>query len=117
MPHERVADHPQARVIEVLLESDNGGLTLADIASVTGYSRPTVRAAVQQLASAGWVIKEASNEEPAGRGRPPGSIRVDPLNAIGIGVDVRPMFARFAVANIRGDVLDSSEIDHVGETT
>lgn len=91
----------QAHVLSALRRADL--LRLGEIAQLTGLSRPTVVAALDELCEAGWV--SFSDDGPPGRqrlGRPARVVRFRAEAGFVVGIDVGAHTTEVVVANLDG---------------
>jgi len=92
-------------VLDALREANSLGVS--DLVSVTGLSRPTVDAVVDDLMRLGWVTEIADEAQfRRGRGRPGRRLvfRADAGYVAGLDIGERKL--RVAVADLRGDIVD-----------
>ncbi len=84
---EGLARAQQARVIEALRQQ--GTASRSELARLTGLSRTTITSLVGDLQQRGLVVEQSVGDagaEPAGRGRPPILLRLDPSAGTALGV-------------------------------
>jgi predicted NBD/HSP70 family sugar kinase len=82
-----------------------GPRTRAELATLTGLSRPTIAAGLADLASAGLVSEElASAARPAG-GRPASVVRLTRQAGLALGIDIGRRHIRVAVADLGHTIL------------
>jgi predicted NBD/HSP70 family sugar kinase len=94
------------RVVDELRR--HGTLSRADLARLTGLSATTMTALVAQLLDSGVVVERALAEDgtqPAGRGRPPVLLRLDPSAGGALGIDFGHSHLRVALADLSRTVL------------
>lgn len=81
------------------------GLRLAELAQLTGLSRPTVDSILTELSRLGWVEQREPTEEPGAArqaGRPARTYRLNPDAGFVVGVDVGVNLLTAMVADITG---------------
>lgn len=88
-----------AAVVEALYQL--GHATRAELVAATGLSRATVSGVLAGLTTRGLVIEQHG---PAGRGRPPGVLVLDPRTGLGVGVDIGARHVAVAVGDRSGAV-------------
>lgn len=93
-------------VLTVLREG--GSRRLADLATLTGLSRPTVGASVDELVKAGWVEYAVQDAGPSSRGRPARVARFRSSAAHVVGIDLGPHKVMAAVGDLDGELVASS---------
>ena len=93
------------RVIDALRQ--RGTASRTELARYTGLSRTTVATLISDLQASGLVVEDAESggSEPAGRGRPPGLVRLDPSAGAAVGVDFGHSHVHIAVADLSSRVL------------
>lgn len=103
---ESVAHHNLRRILKVVREL--GEASRREVARRTGLSTPTVTRHVSELVEAG-VLRSSANHErgPAGPGRPPRALRLDPSFGCVLGVDVGEHTIRASVIDFCGEVVVS----------
>ncbi len=96
----------------VLLEQlrVRGGASRAELARVTGISKPTVSAALGNLAEAGLVRETGETTAASGRGRSAVLYEADPTAGYVIGVDIGRARIRVALADLDGTIRARREI-------
>jgi predicted NBD/HSP70 family sugar kinase/biotin operon repressor len=101
--------HREANRLRVVDElRRHGKLSRADLARLMGLSPTTITALVADLRERGLVVEEAERRgstEPAGRGRPPVLLRLDPSAGAALGIDFGHRHLRVAVADLSRTVL------------
>jgi predicted NBD/HSP70 family sugar kinase len=107
------------RVVDALRR--RGSASRSDLARLTGLSRTTVATLVTDLQSSGLVVERpAGDGEPAGRGRPPTLLQLDPSAGVVVGVDFGHRHVRVAVADLSSTVLAERavplDVDHAAAT-
>jgi predicted NBD/HSP70 family sugar kinase len=83
-------------------------LSRADLARLTGLSPTTMTALVAELRASGVVVEQAVRDgaaEPAGRGRPPVLLRLDPAAGGALGIDFGHRHLRVVLADLSRTVL------------
>ena len=85
------------------LRSD-GPTSRAELARVTGLSKPTVSTALSRL-EIGGLVREIGKQQVVGRGRSPVLYEADPSAGYALGVDVGRSWIRVAIADLDGTVL------------
>ena len=86
-----------AAVVEALYTL--GHATRAELVAATGLSRATISGVLAGLSTRGMIIEQHG---PAGRGRPPGVLALDPRAGFGVGVDIGARHVAVAVGDQRG---------------
>jgi predicted NBD/HSP70 family sugar kinase len=81
----------------------DGATSRAELARITGLSKPTVSTALGRLESGG-LVREIGKQAVAGRGRSPVLYEADPRAGYALGVDVGRSWIRVAVADLDGVV-------------
>jgi predicted NBD/HSP70 family sugar kinase len=100
------------RVIETLRQQ--GTASRSELARVTGLSRTTITSLVAELQQRGLVVEQAPGESgtgPAGRGRPPTLLRLDPSAGTALGVYFGHTHLRVAVADLSSAVLAERRLE------
>jgi predicted NBD/HSP70 family sugar kinase len=82
----------------------DGATSRAELARITGLSKPTVSTALGRLERAG-LVREVGKLASAGRGRSPVLYEADPTAGYAIGIDIGRSWIRAAVADLDGAVL------------
>ncbi len=103
----------QANVLATLRRSD--ALRLGEIARLTGLSRPTVTAALDELRGAGWV--DFLDEQPEGRarvGRPARLARFRSEAGFVVGIDIGGHHTGVVVADLHGAQVSAARRSTVG---
>lgn len=100
-----------ARDCLLRLREARSPLTVADIATETGLSRPTVDAVLQDLISSGCV-HPTSPAEPCTPGRPARRFRFDPTTTLVAGVDVGARRIECTVSDAAGQVVARNRIGY-----
>jgi predicted NBD/HSP70 family sugar kinase len=85
-----------------------GASTRADLARLSGLSRPTVAARVQALIEAGLVV---TGEGRIRRGRPPETLAFNAAGGYVLAADVGGTHTRVAITDLAANVLDETEAD------
>lgn len=109
------------RVIDALRR--RGTASRSDLARFTGLSRTTVATLVAELQARGLVVELTAAEGhpgPAGRGRPPVMLRLDPSAGAVVGIHFDHRHLRVAVADLSSTVLVERiaelDVDHAATT-
>ncbi len=100
---EQLRDVNRVRVVEAL--RGEAAASRAQLAELTGLSRTTVATLVADLQATGVVVEEGGAARRAGRGRPPGRLRLDPSAGAVLGFALGPERLRVAVADLDMTVL------------
>ncbi len=95
------------RVLDALRHS--GTASRSDLARITGLSRTTVASLVAGLSSAGIVVEDAP-QEPTGRGRPSGVLRLDLAVGVVVGIHFHHRRLRVGVADLASTVLAERDV-------
>lgn len=82
----------------------DGPTSRAELARITGLSKPTVSTALGRLEHAG-LVREVGKVASAGRGRSPVLYEADPTAGYAVGIDIGRSWLRAAVADLDGTVL------------
>jgi predicted NBD/HSP70 family sugar kinase len=85
------------------LRSD-GPTSRAELARITGLSKPTVSTALGRLERAG-LVREVGKVASVGRGRSPVLYEADPTAGYALGIDIGRSWLRAAVADLDGTIL------------
>jgi len=101
-PAVALRDRTRQTLLELIRRSD--GITRAEIATTTGFSRSTVGSAVGSLLASGLVVEAAVEEKGkgTGRGRPGTILRAAPRGLHVAGVDFGDTQVAVAIADERG---------------
>ncbi len=83
-------------------------LTRAEIAGLTGISKPTISEAVRRLAAAGTVV--ATGEQSAGRGRAGDYYTLTPECGVALAVSIAPVGVVAELVDVFGAVIASAEV-------
>lgn len=102
---ERVRSDTDRQVLTALVE--RGRLTRADLAAVTGVSKPTASEAVRRLVASGTVVEAGLKE--GGRGRVGVFYELAPRIGLALAVDAGPDGVVAEVVDARGDVRHRAE--------
>ncbi|WP_194895204.1 ROK family transcriptional regulator [Catenulispora pinisilvae] len=86
----------------------DGATSRAELARLTGLSKPTVSTALGRLEHGG-LVREIGKQAMAGRGRSPVLYEADPTAGYAIGVDVGRSWIRVGVADLDGTVVGRSD--------
>ena len=93
------------KVFDRFIEAGKQTISRAEIARLTGLSKPTVNALVSDLEKAGVVKLLASVQSPGRIGRPAASYQLESDAAIVVGVDMGATKTLVGVADLLGDVM------------
>src|SRR5262245_41430352 len=113
---EGLRERNKLRVIEALRQQ--GTASRSELARLTGLSRTTITSLVADLQQLGLVVEQTgpSALEPAGRGRPPTMLRLDPSAGTALGVYFGHDHIRVAAADLSSTVLAERvlglDVDH-----
>jgi predicted NBD/HSP70 family sugar kinase len=107
------------RVIQALYR--HPGSSRSAIAEITGLSRPTVSAFMEELEKAG-IVEEYEDDAPRqSGGRPPVLMTLVPRAAFAVGVDMGHEHLRVAVCDLSGELLSDEytaiDVDHAPHGT
>ena len=106
------------RVIDALRR--RGTASRSELARATGLSRTTVATLVTELQVRGLVVEQPPPPGPAGRGRPPILLRLDPSAGAVVGIHFDHRHLRVAVADLASTVvverLVELDVDHAAAT-
>jgi len=108
LPNPSAVRRANARDCTVVLREAGGALTLAEIASATGLSRPTVDAVLEELRATG-IAAPAPVAASGSAGRPARRFRFDPTAASVAALDVGTRTVRCVVADAAGRMLARAE--------
>jgi len=115
---EGLRERNKLRVIEALRQQ--GTASRSDLARITGLSRTTITSLVTDLQQRGLVVEQQAREaslEPAGRGRPPTLLRLDPSAGTALGIYFGHDHIRVAAADLSSTVLAERrlelDVDHL----
>ena len=101
------------RVIQALYRHPGSSRTA--VAELTGLSRPTVSAFMEELERAG-IIEALDDPAPRQSGRPPVLMSLAPRAAFAVGVDMGHEHLRVATCNLSGEILSDEwtaiDVDH-----
>ena len=98
-------------VFDRFVEAGTDPISRAEIARLTGLSKPTVNALVLDFEAAG-VVRCNPSVQPHGRiGRPAASYEVVPDAALVVGVDMGATKTIIGVADLLGDVIATEQIE------
>ena len=108
---EGLRERNKLRVIEALRQQ--GTASRSDLARLTGLSRTTITSLVTDLQRRGLVVEQTgtSDLEPAGRGRPPTLLRLDPSAGTALGVYFGHDHIRVAAADLSSTVLAERKLE------
>lgn len=84
-------------------------LTLSEITTETGLSRPTMRGFVSRLVEQGWVREVDAQPASRGAGRPAARFQFAPRAGVVAGVDVGVHTVRVIVLDLAGDTIVEAE--------
>jgi predicted NBD/HSP70 family sugar kinase len=108
-PRMSTADIREANVAAVCRElRDHGGLTRAQVGRLTGLTRPTVMAVVQQLVTEGLVVEGGQVKASPGGGRPGSLLHFRARARVVSAVRMRDARAEVTLADMAGTVLAHS---------
>lgn len=82
----------------------DGPTSRAELARITGLSKPTVSTALGRLEQAG-LVREVGKVASAGRGRSPVLYEADPTAGYALGIDIGRSWLRAALADLDGTIL------------
>src|SRR5690625_6612478 len=91
------------------LVRDGRPRTRADLASVTGFARPTVAARIDELLSAGLIVP--AGEASSTGGRPPATFAFNPGARIVLAADLGVSHGRLAVTDLASTVLAERSLE------
>jgi predicted NBD/HSP70 family sugar kinase len=91
------------RVIDLLRQ--NGALSQAVLADLTGLSRATVSSLVSELRQYGLVVNAEVRPDQPRAGRPPSSVALGPSLGVGVGINVTADTIHVGVGNVGLEVL------------
>src|SRR3954468_7158278 len=101
------------RVIQALYR--HPGTSRSAVAELTGLSRPTVSAFMEELERAG-IVEEFEDPTPRQSGRPPVLMGLVARAAFAVGVDMGHEHLRVATCNLSGEILSDEytaiDVDH-----
>jgi predicted NBD/HSP70 family sugar kinase len=101
------------RVIQALYRHPRSSRSA--VAELTGLSRPTVSAFMEELERAG-IVEEFEDPTPRQSGRPPVLMALVPRAAFAVGVDMGHEHLRVATCNLSGEILSDEytaiDVDH-----
>ena len=107
------------RVIQALYQ--HPGTSRTAVAELTGLSRPTVSAFMEELEKAGIVEEFEATAPRQSGGRPPVLMTLVPRAAFAVGVDMGHEHLRVAVCDLSGDMLSDEysaiDVDHAPHET
>jgi predicted NBD/HSP70 family sugar kinase len=109
---EGLRERNRMRVIEALRQQ--GSASRSELARLTGLSRTTITSLVGDLQRRGLVIEQGSVQpglEPAGRGRPPTLLRLDPSAGTAVGIYFGHDHIRVAAADLSSTVLAERKLE------
>ena len=87
----------------------DGATSRAELARLTGLSKPTVSTALGRLEHGG-LVREIGKQAVAGRGRSPVLYEADPTAGYAIGVDVGRSWIRVGVADLDGTMVGRRDL-------
>jgi predicted ArsR family transcriptional regulator len=97
------------------------GTSRSAIAEITGLSRPTVSAFMEELERAGIVEPYEDDTPRQSGGRPPVLMTLVPRTAFAVGVDMGHEHLRVAVCDLSGELLSDEftaiDVDHAPHKT
>ncbi|HTJ68522.1 MAG TPA: ROK family transcriptional regulator [Actinospica sp.] len=88
----------------------SGAASRAELARVTGISKPTVSAALGNLEKAGLVRETGEMTVTAGRGRSAVLYEVNPTAGYVVGIDIGRSRIRVALADLEGEIHERREV-------
>jgi predicted NBD/HSP70 family sugar kinase len=101
------------RVIQALYRHPRSSRSV--VAEITGLSRPTVSAFMEELERAG-IVEEFEDPTPRQSGRPPVLMALVPRAAFAVGVDMGHEHLRVATCNLSGEIVSDEytaiDVDH-----
>ena len=110
---EGLRERNKLRVIEALRQQ--GTASRSDLARLTGLSRTTITSLVTDLQQRGLVVEQGTAAEvapePAGRGRPPTLLRLDPSAGTALGIYFGHDHIRVAAADLSSTVLAERKLE------
>ncbi len=86
----------------------DGATSRAELARITGLSKPTVSTALGRLEQAG-LVREVGKVASAGRGRSPVLYEADPTAGYALGIDIGRSWIRAAAADLDGTLLGRTD--------
>ncbi|WP_164861495.1 ROK family protein [Microbacterium sp. CPCC 204701] len=92
-------------VLRELHFDDGGARSVTELAKRVGLSRPTVEAALADLAAEGWVEEISAVASPHKAGRPARRYRFAARAGVVVGIDLGPHTIAVIVADLRGEPL------------
>lgn len=105
--------HSNARSCLLALREASSPLTLSELASRTGLSRPTVGAVLHDLSASG-LITHASPTEPGQPGRPARRVALDPSAVTVAALDIGATSVRSLVADGAGRIIARATVPATG---
>ncbi|MXW74991.1 MAG: ROK family protein [Acidimicrobiaceae bacterium] len=99
------------RIVDALLASSPGGISRADVARVTGLSKPTVSLLVGDLEQSGLVRLASAARSSGGVGRPAALYEIVPEAGMVIAVDIGATKVIVGLADLLGRVVAEREIE------
>ncbi|HRV95659.1 MAG TPA: ROK family transcriptional regulator [Anaerolineae bacterium] len=103
LTHQSTKIHNRILTLKTIYEHQE--ISRADIARMTGLTRPTISSAVAELIDEG--IVEETRQGPSAGGKPPIFLRVVPTSCYLIGIDLNSDEFRGGVLDLRGNLLHS----------
>ncbi|WP_218917351.1 ROK family transcriptional regulator [Luteipulveratus mongoliensis] len=91
-----------AAVLEVARGAAPRALRIAELAKLTGLTRPTVANAVEALRDTGWVVQREPDLGAPAMGRPALRYALNPRAAFVLGIDIGPHAVAACVADVTG---------------
>ncbi|MBI4908713.1 MAG: ROK family transcriptional regulator [Acidobacteria bacterium] len=85
------------------------GISRAEIARQTGFSRTSVTFVVNRLIGKG-LVQEQKSEGPSQTGRPPSELRLVSTAMMAVGVEISPPESRVVLVNLNGETLEFRSI-------
>jgi predicted NBD/HSP70 family sugar kinase len=93
------------RIVDVVLASSPDPVSRPEVGRLTGLSKPTVSALVDDLQSAGFLRQAADSVDSGSVGRPASMFEVDPMVRLVIAADIGATKSVVAVADLLGSIV------------
>ena len=109
---EGLRERNKLRVIEALRQQ--GTASRSELARLTGLSRTTITSLITELQQRGLVVEQPAGDagaEPAGRGRPPTLLRLDPSAGTALGIYFGHTHVSVAAADLSSSVLAERRLE------